>query len=411
MVNNNLIDSDIDIYNLINKEKIRQNLHLELIASENYVSQAVLEAQGSILTNKYAEGYPDNRYYGGCQYVDQIENIAIDRVKRLFNAEYANVQPHSGSQANQAVYFSILNPGDTVLGLQLDQGGHLTHGSPVNLSGKLFNFINYSLNDNEEINYEDVATKAYKYKPKLIIAGASCYSLKIRFDIFADIAKENSAFLMVDMAHYAGLIAANQYPSPIKYADFVTSTTHKTLRGPRGGLILAKGEYEKKLNSSIFPSLQGGPLMHIIAAKAVAFKEALQPEFVDYQIQVRKNADVFVEVLKQRNFRIVSGRTESHLLLIDLTSNNITGNCAQELLDSINITVNKNTIPNDKLSSRITSGIRIGTPAITTRGFKENECKLIANMIADVLINPNDKNLLDKTKQDVIALCNKFPIV
>ncbi len=410
MNDHNLINSDIEIYNLINKETTRQNLHLELIASENYVSKAVLEAQGSILTNKYAEGYPHKRYYGGCEYVDQIEEIAIDRVKKLFDAEYANVQPHSGSQANQAVYFSMLNPGDTVLGMQLNHGGHLTHGSPVNVSGKLFNFINYSLNENEEINYEEVAAKTHKYKPKLIIAGASCYSLKINFETFGEIAKENSALLMVDMAHYSGLIAAKQYPSPVKYADFITSTTHKTLRGPRGGIILAKEQYKKTIDSAIFPMLQGGPLMHIIAAKAVAFKEALQPDFIEYQIQVRKNADAMVEVFKQRGFRIVSGRTESHLFLIDLTNKSINGKESQELLDSINITVNKNSIPNDPLSPTLTSGVRIGSPAITTRGFKEQESILVANMVADVLSNPKDQNLLSKIKQDVIDLCNRFSL-
>lgn len=405
-----LKDSDSDIFSWINKEKIRQEEHIELIASENYVSRAVMEAQGSVLTNKYAEGYPNKRYYGGCKYVDQVEQIAIDRIKQLFNAEYANVQPHSGSQANQAVYFAVLKPGDTVLGMSLAHGGHLTHGSPVNLSGKLFNFISYGLNDKEEIDYDEVEHLALTNKPKLIVAGASAYSLEIDFSRFRDIADECGALLMVDMAHYAGLIAAGEYPNPVPYADFVTSTTHKTLRGPRGGIILAKSEHEKIINSSIFPGLQGGPLEHVIAAKAVAFKEALQPEFRDYQCQVKKNAVALAESLVKRGLRVVSGKTESHLMLIDLRAKNITGKLAEEILGHANITINKNAIPNDPEKPFVTSGIRLGTPAVTTRGFKEADCTLLGNMIADVLENPQDESVIHKVKAQAIELCNKYPV-
>jgi len=405
-----LKDSDSDIFNWIQQERTRQEEHIELIASENYVSRAVMEAQGSVLTNKYAEGYPNKRYYGGCKYVDKVEQLAIDRAKQLFGAEYANVQPHSGSQANQAVYFAVLQPGDTVLGMSLAHGGHLTHGSPVNLSGKLFNFISYGLNEKEEIDYEEVEHLALVNKPKLIVAGASAYALEINFSRFRDIADECGAMLMVDMAHYAGLIAAGEYPNPVPYADFVTSTTHKTLRGPRGGLILAKAEYEKLINSSIFPSLQGGPLEHVIAAKAVAFKEALQPEFRDYQSQVKKNAVALAESLVKRGLRVVSGKTQSHLMLVDLRPKNITGKLAEEALGEANITTNKNAIPNDPEKPFVTSGIRLGTPAVTTRGFKEADCTLLGNMIADVLEHPEDKDVIHKVKQQALELCNKHPV-
>lgn len=407
---NNLASSDSAIFDLIGQEAVRQEEHIELIASENYVSKAVLEAQGSVLTNKYAEGYPQKRYYGGCYYVDQIEQIAIDRLKQIFGAEYANVQPHSGSQANQAVYFAVLKPGDTVLGMSLAHGGHLTHGSPVNLSGKLFNFISYGLTEVEAIDYEEVERLAMEHKPKLIVAGASAYSLKIDFKRFREIADKCGALLMVDMAHYAGLIAAGVYPNPVPHAHFVTSTTHKTLRGPRGGIILAKEEFAKMLNSSIFPGLQGGPLEHVIAAKAVAFGEALQPEFKAYQQQVAKNAVVLADTLTKRGLRIVSGRTESHVMLVDLRAKGITGKVAEEALGNANITINKNAIPNDPEKPFVTSGIRLGTPAVTTRGFTETECEQLANMIADVLENPNDEVVLAKVKQQALDLCAKFPV-
>ncbi len=407
---NNLASSDSAIFDLIGQEAVRQEEHIELIASENYVSKAVLEAQGSVLTNKYAEGYPQKRYYGGCYYVDQIEQIAIDRLKQIFGAEYANVQPHSGSQANQAVYFAVLKPGDTVLGMSLAHGGHLTHGSPVNLSGKLFNFISYGLTEVEAIDYEEVERLAMEHKPKLIVAGASAYSLKIDFKRFREIADKCGALLMVDMAHYAGLIAAGVYPNPVPHAHFVTSTTHKTLRGPRGGIILAKEEFAKMLNSSIFPGLQGGPLEHVIAAKAVAFGEALQPEFKAYQQQVAKNAVVLADTLTKRGLRIVSGRTESHVMLVDLRAKGITGKVAEEALGNANITINKNAIPNDPEKPFVTSGIRLGTPAVTTRGFTEAECEQLANMIADVLENPNDEVVLAKAKQQALDLCAKFPV-
>ncbi len=409
-LNASLQNVDPELFKVMDQEKIRQEEHIELIASENYVSKAVMQAQGSVLTNKYAEGYPNKRYYGGCQYVDIAEQLAIDRLKKLFNAEYANVQPHSGSQANQAVYFSVLKPGDTVLGMSLAHGGHLTHGSPVNLSGKLFNFISYGLDKNEKIDYDEVEHLALTNKPKLIVAGASAYSLAIDFIRFRQIADEVGAYLMVDMAHYAGLIAAGVYPSPVPDADFVTSTTHKTLRGPRGGIILAKAEHEKLLNSSIFPGLQGGPLEHVIAAKAVAFQEALQPEFKIYQTQVKSNAKVLAETLVKRGLRIVSGRTESHLMLVDLRTKNITGKIAEEILGLANITVNKNAIPNDPEKPFVTSGIRLGTPAVTTRGFKETECELLGNMIADILDNPNNSDIINQIKQQALAMCNKFPV-
>lgn len=409
-INSSLSEVDSDIESLINKELNRQIEHIELIASENYVSRAVLEAQGSILTNKYAEGYPSRRYYGGCDYVDEIESIAIERACNLFKAEYANVQPHSGSQANQAVYFALLKPNDTVLGLSLNEGGHLTHGSKVNLSGKLFNFVSYGLNEEEEIDYNQVEDLAKEHKPRLIIAGASAYALEIDFKKFREIANMVGAILMVDMAHYAGLIAAGLYPNPVPYADIVTSTTHKTLRGPRGGLILAKNDYAKLLNSSIFPGIQGGPLEHIIAAKAVAFKEAASLEFKSYQLQVKKNAKVLGETLIQRGLRLVGGTTQSHMVLVDLRSKEITGNIAENILGLSNITANKNSIPHDPQKPTITSGIRFGTPAITTRGFKELECEKVAHMIADVLENPDNLELRTNILQEVIELTRQFPI-
>lgn len=409
-LNNTLKALDPELFGYMEQEKVRQEEHIELIASENYVSKAVMEAQGSVLTNKYAEGYPNKRYYGGCKYVDQVEQLAIDRVKKLFGAEYANVQPHSGSQANQAVYFAVLQPGDTVLGMSLAHGGHLTHGSPVNLSGKLFNFVSYGLDENEEIDYDEVEHLALINKPKLIVAGASAYSLAINFVRMRQIADEVGAYLMVDMAHYAGLVAAGVYPNPVPDADFVTSTTHKTLRGPRGGLILAKAEHEKLLNSSIFPGLQGGPLEHVIAAKAVAFYEALQPEFKDYQVQVKKNAVALAETLVKRGLRIVSNRTESHVMLVDLRPMGITGKVAEDVLGLANITINKNAIPNDPEKPFVTSGIRLGTPAVTTRGFKEEECILLGNMIADVLANPTDESVISRVKQQAIDLCAKHPV-
>ncbi|XLM21601.1 serine hydroxymethyltransferase [Chromobacterium piscinae] len=388
----------------------RQEDHIELIASENYTSPAVMEAQGSQLTNKYAEGYPGKRFYGGCEHVDVVEQLAIDRVKQLFGAEYANVQPHSGSQANQAVYFSILKPGDTVMGMNLGHGGHLTHGSPANLSGKMFNIVAYGLNDKEEIDYDDMERVAMETKPKLIIGGASAYALRFDFERMGQIAKKVGAYFMVDMAHYAGLIAAGLYPNPVPHADFVTSTTHKTLRGPRGGIILARAEFEKSINSNVFPTLQGGPLEHVIAAKAVAFKEALQPAFKEYQEQVLKNASIMAKTLAERGVRIVSGRTESHVFLVDLRAKGLTGKAADALLGRAHITVNKNAIPNDPETPFVTSGIRIGSPAITTRGFKEAEAIAVANMVADVLDNPNDDALIARVAEQATALCHRFPV-
>ncbi|MBP4050630.1 serine hydroxymethyltransferase [Chromobacterium violaceum] len=388
----------------------RQEDHIELIASENYTSPAVMEAQGSQLTNKYAEGYPGKRFYGGCEHVDVVEQLAIDRVKQLFGAEYANVQPHSGSQANQAVYFSILKPGDTVMGMNLGHGGHLTHGSPANLSGKMFNIVAYGLNDKEEIDYDDMERVAMETKPKLIIGGASAYALRFDFERMGQIAKKVGAYFMVDMAHYAGLVAAGLYPNPVPHADFVTSTTHKTLRGPRGGIILAKAEFEKSINSNVFPTLQGGPLEHVIAAKAVAFKEALQPAFKEYQQQVLKNAAIMAKTLAERGLRIVSGRTESHVFLVDLRAKGLTGKQADALLGRAHITVNKNAIPNDPETPFVTSGIRIGSPAITTRGFKEAEAIEVANMVADVLDNPNDDALIAHIAEKATALCHRFPV-
>ena len=401
---------DPDLAKYVELERVRQDEHIELIASENYTSPAVMEAQGSQLTNKYAEGYPGKRFYGGCEYVDQVEQLAIDRIKKLFGAEYANVQPHSGSQANQAVYFSILKPGDTVMGMNLGHGGHLTHGSPANLSGKLFNIVPYGLNDKEEIDYDEMERIAVECKPKLLIGGASAYALRFDWERMAAIAKKVGAYFMVDMAHYSGLIAAGVYPNPVPHADFVTSTTHKTLRGPRGGIILAKAEFEKQLNSYVFPGLQGGPLMHVIAGKAVAFLEALQPEFKTYQAQVLKNASAMAEELAKRGLRIISGRTESHVFLVDLRPKGLTGKAADAALGLAHITVNKNSIPNDPESPFVTSGIRIGSPAITTRGFKEEEARQVANLIADVLDNPTDEAVIAATKAKVHALTSKFPV-
>ena len=406
-----LAKTDPELWASIKNENRRQEEHIELIASENYVSHAVMEAQGSQLTNKYAEGYPGKRYYGGCEYVDVAESIAIDRLKKLFGAEAANVQPNSGSQANQAVLMAFAKPGDTIMGMSLAEGGHLTHGMPLNMSGKWFNVVAYGLDAKEEIDYDKMAELARQHKPKIIIAGASAYSLSIDFKRFAKVAIEVGAIFWVDMAHYAGLIAAGCYPNPVPFADVVTSTTHKTLRGPRGGVILMKAEHEKAINSAIFPGLQGGPLMHVIAAKAVAFKEAASPAFVKYQEQVVANARVMARVLSEgRGLRIVSGRTESHLFLVDLRAKNVTGKEAEAALGKANITVNKNTIPNDPQKPMVASGIRLGTPAITTRGFSEIETEAVAHLIADVLDAPNDETVLARVRKDVAALCKKFPV-
>ena len=405
---------DPEIFAAIQNENRRQEDHIELIASENYTSPAVMQAQGSQLTNKYAEGYPGKRYYGGCEFVDVVETIAIERVKKLFGADAhgyaANVQPNSGSQANQAVYFACLKPGDTILGMSLAMGGHLTHGSPVNMSGKWFNIVSYGLNEKEEIDYDQLEKLARESKPKLILAGASAYSLRIDFECFARISKEVGAVFMVDMAHYAGLIAAGVYPNPIPHADVVTSTTHKSLRGPRGGIILMKAELEKAINSAIFPGIQGGPLMHVIAGKAVAFKEALEPEFKTYQQQVLKNADTLAKTLIKRGLRIVSGRTESHLMLVDLRPKKINGKDAETALGLAHITVNKNSIPHDPEKPFVTSGIRLGSPAMTTRGFKEAEAELTGNLIADVLDNPRDEANLEAVREKVSALTKRFPV-
>ena len=401
---------DPDLWAAIQNENRRQEDHIELIASENYTSPAVMEAQGSQLTNKYAEGYPGKRYYGGCEFVDIAEQLAIDRAKALFGAEYANVQPHSGSQANQAVYASVLKPGDTILGMSLAHGGHLTHGASVNISGKLYHAITYGLNEKEEIDYDQVQKLANEHKPKMIVAGASAYALVIDWKRFREIADSVGAYLFVDMAHYAGLVAAGYYPSPVGIADFVTTTTHKTLRGPRGGLILAKAEHEKALNSAIFPSLQGGPLMHVIAAKAVAFKEAASKEFKDYQMQVIDNARVMARVLQERGLRIVSGRTDSHLFLVDLRPKKLTGKDAEAALGRAHITVNKNAIPNVPENPFVTSGIRIGSPAMTTRGFKELEAEKLANLIADVLDAPNDDAVIARVTTEVKKLTAAFPV-
>jgi glycine hydroxymethyltransferase len=402
--------TDPELWSAIQAENKRQEEHIELIASENYTSPAVLEAQGSQLTNKYAEGYPGKRYYGGCEFVDVAEQLALDRVKRLFGAESANVQPNSGSQANQAVFMALLKPGDTFLGMSLAMGGHLTHGSPVNMSGKWFNVVSYGLNAQEEIDYDHMEQLALEHNPKLILAGASAYSLRIDFERIAKIAKEIDAFFMVDMAHYAGLVAAGVYPNPVPHADVVTTTTHKSLRGPRGGTILMKAEHEKAINSAIFPGLQGGPLMHVIAGKAVAFKEALEPSFKTYQEQVIKNADALAKTLIKRGLRIVSGRTESHVMLVDLRAKKITGKDAEAALGKAHITVNKNAIPNDPEKPFVTSGIRLGSPAMTTRGFKEAEAELTGNLLADVLEAPNDEANLARVRDKVSALCAKYPV-
>jgi glycine hydroxymethyltransferase len=381
-----------------------------MIASENYASPAVMQAQGSQLTNKYAEGYPGKRYYGGCEHVDVAEQLAIDRIKQIFGAEAANVQPHCGASANEAVFLAFLKPGDTIMGMSLAEGGHLTHGMALNMSGKWFNVVSYGLNEKEEIDYDAMERKAHESKPKLIIAGASAYSLHIDFARFAKVAKDVGAIFLVDMAHYAGLIAAGVYPNPVPHADVVTSTTHKSLRGPRGGIILMKAEHEKAINSAIFPGLQGGPLMHVIAAKAVAFKEALAPEFKAYQQQVITNARIVAETLTERGLRIVSGGTQSHVMLVDLRSKNITGKVAEAALGAAHMTINKNAIPNDPEKPFVTSGVRIGTPAMTTRGFKDEEARLTANLIADVLDNPHDEANIAAVRAKVHALTSRFPV-
>ena len=402
--------TDPQVWAAIQAENQRQEDHIELIASENYCSPAVMQAQGSQLTNKYAEGYPGRRYYGGCEHVDTAEQLAIDRLKELFGAEAANVQPHCGASANMAVYMAFCKPGDTVMGMSLAEGGHLTHGMPLNMSGKWFNIVSYGLNEKEAIDYEAMEAKARATKPKLIIAGASAYSLEIDWARFAKIAKEVGAIFMVDMAHYAGLIAGGQYPNPVAHADVVTSTTHKSLRGPRAGFILMKAEHEKAINSAVFPGLQGGPLMHVIAAKAVAFKEALQPEFKDYALQVKKNAQVVAQTLTERGLRIVSGGTESHVMLVDLRSKGITGKEAEAVLGAAHMTINKNAIPNDPEKPMVTSGIRIGTPAMTTRGFKEEQARITANLVADVLDNPRDEANLAAVRAKVAELARQFPV-
>ncbi|MCX7188416.1 MAG: serine hydroxymethyltransferase [Proteobacteria bacterium] len=409
-IKNTIAHTDHELWQAIQNESLRQEDHIELIASENYTSPAVMEAQGSKLTNKYAEGYPGKRYYGGCEHVDVVERLAIDRVRTLFGAEYANVQPHSGSQANQAVYMSVLKPGDTILGMSLAHGGHLTHGASVNLSGKLYHAVTYGLNEKEEIDYDAVNRLAQEHKPKMIVAGASAYALVIDWERFRIIADSVGAYLFVDMAHYAGLVAAGCYPNPVGIADFVTSTTHKTLRGPRGGIILAKAEFEKVLNSAIFPCIQGGPLMHVIAAKAVAFKEAMGEEFKKCQLQVIDNARVMAKVLQKRGLRIVSGRTDCHMFLVDLQTRNITGKDAEAALGRAHITVNKNAIPNDPQKPFITSGIRIGSSAITTRGFTELEAEKLSHLIADLLDAPNNETTINRVATDVKQLCKQFPV-
>lgn len=402
---------DPAIARLIDRERNRQETHLELIASENYVSEQVLQAQGSVLTNKYAEGYPGRRYYGGCKVVDEIENLAIDRARQLFGCEYVNVQPHSGSQANQAVFLAALEPGDSILGMSLAHGGHLTHGASVNFSGKFFQAFAYGLEPGSEtLDYQQMEALAREHRPKMIIAGASAYSRVIDFSRFRKVCDEIGAYLMVDMAHYAGLVAAGVYPSPVGIADFITSTTHKTLRGPRGGLILAKAEYAALLDKTVFPVYQGGPLMHVIAAKAVAFGEALSDDFKQYQRRVIDNARTMADVLTRRGLRVVSGGTDSHMFLLDLRAMNITGKDAEALLESAHITLNKNSIPGDPQKPTITSGIRIGTPALTTRGFGEVECAEVAGLIADLLAQPNDSALLENTRRRVMHLCECFPV-
>ena len=404
---------DTELFKALEGERRRQEEHIELIASENYTSPRVLEAQGSVLTNKYAEGYPGKRYYGGCEYVDVAEQLAIDRAKKLFGADYVNVQPHSGSQANAAVYFALVKPGETVLGMSLDHGGHLTHGAKVNFSGKLFNAVQYGIRpDNGEIDYDNVRQLAEQHQPRMIVAGFSAYSRAIDWAKFADIAKSVDAYLFVDMAHVAGLIAMGLYPDPIPHADVVTTTTHKTLRGPRGGLILARAndEITKKLSSMVFPGTQGGPLMHVIAAKAVAFLEALQPEFKDYQKQVLTNARAMSARLASRGFKIVSGGTDNHLFLLSLVGRNITGKEADAALGRANITVNKNAVPNDPRPPTVTSGLRIGTPASTTRGFKEREIELVADLVADVLDAEGSDAVIERVRAQVLELCGRFPV-
>ena len=405
-----LAQVDPALWDAIRNENRRQEAHIELIASENYTSPAVMEAQGSQLTNKYAEGYPGKRYYGGCEFVDVAEQLALDRVKQLFGAEAANVQPNSGSQANQAVFLGLAKPGDTILGMSLAMGGHLTHGSPVNMSGRWFNVVSYGLNEKEEIDYDQMERLAHEHKPRIIIAGASAYSLVIDWARFARVAKDVGAIFMVDMAHYAGLIAGGVYPNPVPHADVVTSTTHKSLRGPRGGFILMKPEHEKAINSAIFPGLQGGPLMHVIAGKAVAFKEALEPAFKTYQQQVVANAKALAETLVEKGFRIVSGRTESHVMLVDLRSRGITGKDAEAALGRAHITVNKNAIPNDPEKPFVTSGIRVGSPAMTTRGFGSEEARLVGELISDVLDKPNDEAHLAAVRERVDELTARFPV-
>lgn len=400
---------DHQVLDIINEEIDRQEYNIELIASENFTSIAVMEAMGSPLTNKYAEGYPHKRYYGGCEVVDKVEDLARERLKKLFNAEHANVQPHSGSQANMGVYFAVLNPGDTVLGMNLSHGGHLTHGSPVNFSGKLFNFVSYGVDESTEtIDYEEVRRLALEHKPRMIVAGASAYPRIIDFKKFKDIAEEVGAYFMVDMAHIAGLVAAGVHPSPVPYADFVTTTTHKTLRGPRGGAILCKEKYAKDIDKTIFPGMQGGPLMHVIAAKAVCFEEALQENYKEYMHAVVNNARVLGEELQGYGFKLVSGGTDNHLILVDLSNKNITGKDAEKLLDSVGITVNKNTVPFEKLSPFVTSGIRIGTPAVTTRGFNEEDMKEVASLINYVI--ENRESDLSSVRAKVVEMCKKYPL-
>ena len=407
---NTIAKTDPELWAAIQNENKRQEDHIELIASENYASPAVMQAQGSQLTNKYAEGYPGKRYYGGCEFVDVAEQLAIDRVKALYGAEAANVQPHCGASANQAVFLAFLKPGDTFMGMSLAEGGHLTHGMALNMSGKWFNPISYGLDKNEAIDYEQMERLAREHKPKLIIAGASAYSLVIDWERIGKLAKEVGAIFMVDMAHYSGLIAAGVYPNPVPHADIVTSTTHKSLRGPRGGIILMKAEHEKAINSAVFPGLQGGPLMHVIAAKATAFKEALEPGFVDYQKQVIANARALAETLISRGLRIVSGGTDSHVMLVDLRAKKMTGKEAERVLGDTHITCNKNGIPNDPEKPMVTSGIRLGSPAMTTRGFKEAEARQVGNFIADVLDHPNDEVNIAKVRAQVTELTKRFPV-
>lgn len=409
----NIADYDAELWQAMEQEKVRQEEHIELIASENYTSPRVMQAQGSQLTNKYAEGYPGKRYYGGCEYVDIVEQLAIDRAKELFGADYANVQPHSGSQANFAVYTALLEPGDTVLGMNLAHGGHLTHGSPVNFSGKLYNIVPYGIDATGHIDYADLEKQAKEHKPKMIIGGFSAYSGVVDWAKMREIADSIGAYLFVDMAHVAGLVAAGVYPNPVPHAHVVTTTTHKTLAGPRGGLILAKGgseELYKKLNSAVFPGGQGGPLMHVIAGKAVALKEAMEPEFKTYQQQVAKNAKAMVEVFLERGYKVVSGGTDNHLFLVDLVDKNLTGKEADAALGRANITVNKNSVPNDPKSPFVTSGIRVGTPAITRRGFKEAEAKELAGWMCDVLDSINDEAVIERIKGKVLNICARFPV-